>query len=527
MSLAFKNSFSCGCRDLPGPSLYKPQHGLSPYPSSSSLSPYSLIQCSRKYASCVGSTCTTTGMFSYPAPLSIPALIKKISSLIYCSDDCQNRDISSPSISSSSSALSSPHLSYAPGGEVPALVPSALGSALRNYRERDHYSVSSSSVSSTSFSVTTDDEDDGPLLSSEHGFYEGVDPVFDGSSKSAGYAFPSAMFRHSALFYTRRPSGTNNRSTVPNPTTKRKSSASSSHASSHVRGIPRSAPIHSLSSTEDEEAFSDFGFSSRDSTDADEIENNRDITQEDGEPKSSTASTVKSKRSRNRASLPPYFSLLQMTSTEVHSPPMSSSSGHTIARPSPPTPKSVLSTDFHQSIIGSIVPLASTTHGTPRGRRQVPDDRSSRRSGHSESASRSHSRPKAAAVEHSPLVFTERPLRTRLDSRSTLGLSDWSSMPGLAPRGRPLMRRNSSPPPKVQMVGRDEYARVLAAVKNAESLEAEVSKSRSRSRPRVRGRARVDELEGVGSFAEAPGYGNGRSGLLNRGRTGHSMRVPL
>jgi hypothetical protein len=48
----------------------------------------------------------------------------------------------------------------------------------------------------------------------------------------------------------------------------------------------------------------------------------------------------------------------------------------------------------------------------------------------------------------------------------------------------------------------------------------------SRSRPRTRGRMRVEDLDGIGSSIEAPGYGSGRSGLVNRERI-HLSRVPL
>ncbi|KAF4615175.1 hypothetical protein D9613_002655 [Agrocybe pediades] len=52
----------------------------------------------------------------------------------YCSEDCQNSELSSPSISSASSVLSSPNMGYAAGSDVPPLMPSALGYALNNSR---------------------------------------------------------------------------------------------------------------------------------------------------------------------------------------------------------------------------------------------------------------------------------------------------------------------------------------------------------------------------------------------------------
>ncbi|TFK42348.1 hypothetical protein BDQ12DRAFT_719228 [Crucibulum laeve] len=427
--------------------------------------------------------------------------------LAYCSEDCQSIDLASPSISSSSSALSSPHLGYTAGGDVPALIPSALGSALKEYRGRGHYS--SSSASSTSWSVATDDEDDAIGAHSEYSFHDG-DSIYEGSFKSAGCGYP---MRPSALSYARRPSGTNNGSNYSNNGDRHASSGSSGH----VRGYPRSAPIHSHSSTEDDDSCSDFGFSSRDPFDGEESDLPSPQEVQHAIPKSST---TKAKRSRNRASLPAYFSLLQITSpaAEARSSPMSSSSAQTVARPSPPTPKLVHAHGLNHSID------AMTIHVTSRGRRRVPgDSMSSHRSGHSSSHSRSRSRH--VYVGHSPNV-TER-LRARLDSKGSMEkVFDWSSVPGLPVRGRTAIRRNSSPPPKMAMIAmEDGRSLALAAARNAEVME------RSSSRPQARGRARAEELDGRGVSREAPGYGHGRSGLVNRERERamgvHSVRVPL
>ncbi|KJA27060.1 hypothetical protein HYPSUDRAFT_198360 [Hypholoma sublateritium FD-334 SS-4] len=226
----------------------------------------------------------------------------------YCSSDCQSEDLSSPSVSSSSSALSSPSIAYAPGGDVPAL---ALGSALKMY-------AYASSASST---LTDDDDDDAP------------------------------SFLYSALSYARRPSGTNNHSTVPRLQHRRLSSGSSAGL------FPRSAPVACRPPPEDDLSFDD-----------------------DRRSECSPA------RSRARASLPACFSLLKMASP-AHT--ASSSSGHTAARPSPPTP---------------LLPLAARPASIPlRGRAEEPDDDFPRRG---RAATRRNSSPP-------PHPSSERPTRGR------------------------------------------------------------------------------------------------------------------
>ncbi|KAG6909628.1 hypothetical protein DXG01_016410 [Tephrocybe rancida] len=378
----------------------------------------------------------------------------------YCSEDCQSRDISSPSISSASSAVSSPHLGYATGGDVPAL---ALSSALTKYtRSRHHHSISSSSASS--WSALTDDEDEPHFGVSSYPtkpFYESADSLYDGIPTSANYF--DSMKSSSALSYTRRPSGTNNRSMVPNPHTRSSNSV-------HVHDIPRSAPLQSHLSTDDDGVYSDVGFSSRD-----ESEPECHITK--------PTSTQKTKR--NRASLPAYFSLLQMTGKRVS--PVSSSSGKTIAaRPSPPTPK---------------VPIAgltlTTVSRTPaRGRRRVADGACGDRSS-GESSSRSPSRSRRAPSHFVPSCSRE------ADDEYAL---DRSTIPGLT-RGRPAARRNSSPPPPMMLStgALDNHNRALAA---AMRTGGALSPFPRESRGRTKG-----EID-----TEAPGYGIGRSGLMHRER---------
>ncbi|KAF7337070.1 hypothetical protein MVEN_02144200 [Mycena venus] len=63
----------------------------------------------------------------------------------YCDEQCQNGDLPSPSLSEASSTSYSPPLQYSHGQNVPPLVPSALGRALRAYSAHNRYSASSDS----------------------------------------------------------------------------------------------------------------------------------------------------------------------------------------------------------------------------------------------------------------------------------------------------------------------------------------------------------------------------------------------
>ncbi|KAK2466747.1 hypothetical protein APHAL10511_001005 [Amanita phalloides] len=392
----------------------------------------------------------------------------------YCSNDCENVDISSPSISSTSSAISSPHLGHGVGGDVPALPPFALGTAFKRHRNRDRYSISSSSASSASWSVPTDDEDEEPALgvSIENNQTDGPEHVHEVNSKSTGNGH---SVWSAALSYARLPSGTNNRSTVPH-VHKRTPSGSPGH----VHGTPQSAPIRSHSSADDEEGYSDFAFPSRDGSDPVEICH---------PPHADGSGTAKSKRTRNRASLPACFSLLQVSNPaqEARYSPVSSSSGHTIARASPPTPKLVLSTGV---VHAQVLAQGDAILVTPRGRRRVPGtSRTSRRSVEYSSPSPSPSRMHRNVPLPDMLTGlpTQRP-EIRGVSRHT---SNWSSDP-CAGRGRNTFRRNISPPPKSHF---DDHLN---------------------SKARARGRLRTEELDRFSP--EAPGLGNGRSGLVNRER---------
>ncbi|KAF8809088.1 hypothetical protein BYT27DRAFT_7095067 [Phlegmacium glaucopus] len=420
----------------------------------------------------------------------------------YCSDDCQTSDISSPSISSSSSARSSPNMSCTYGDEVPPLVPSALGSALKSYMGRSGYHLPSSSASSASWTLLTDDEDDEAIrhFGSDHDVFDGI---YDGNSKSA-----------SGLSYARRPSGINNSSTVPHLHRRMCSDSSCGP----VRGIPRSVPIYSHSLVDDDENYFGTGSLPEDALDTDD---NDLLSEQDWyrmKPKYQGVKT--SKRSRNRASLPACFSLLQMTSSKDNrSSPVLSSSGNTIARPSPPTPKlTLLDNTLSQA------QFPPTVYTTPRGRRrEVGNSPGSRRSVNP-SASGSRSRTTSLVFGESPRLG-ERSFRSRTDLKgSTEQLFDWSSVPGFPHRGRATLRRNSSPLPKMHL----GPALVFDAAVRSEQ-EAERSASTSRSRARTRGRARVEDLGRDAHSTEAPGFGYGRSGLLNRERGSgvQSTRLPF
>lgn len=401
---------------------------------------------------------------------------------IYCSDECSNLDAVSPSVSSSSSALSSPHMDYAIGGEVPALVPSALGSALSSYQGRNRYSVSSSSASSVSWSTLTDEEDNLSVgIEDEYSNYPGSSDaqssIYEGSSKSSSIIHVPQPSRSSALSYARRPSATNHHSTIPQLHRRTSSSSSSGFA----QGIPQSAP--SIQSPKTADHYLAFGVG----------EHDHYYSEADREQEKATVSP-KTKRTRNRASLPAYFSLLQMSSPQRTSPVSSS----TNTNASPPTPKMTLAAGpataaSQPKLLMSPSSPPAAVEATPRGRQRIAgSSRSSRRSQHSRS--HSHSRNPSRPP---PPQFNIR--RGRLDSRSSVEqVFDWSSGP--MHRGRPTVRRNSSPLPKTFF---DDSSAVLSGSEN----------NRTRGR---RGRVALNELEGMGFNTEAPGFGNGRSGLVHR-----------
>lgn len=384
----------------------------------------------------------------------------------YCSDECEALDVhNSPSISSASSALSSPHFDHAPGGEVPALMPSALGSALGNFRKRDRYSTSSSS-SSVSWSLCTDaedDEDDEPLVGiDDNSGYEG-DSVEGSIVNSLRSITSHHQSKQSSLMYARRPSATNHHSMIPLLHRRTSSSSSLSH-------VPSLA---------DDEL--DFAHEASHRP-------RQEVSHSAREPdKDKSTLTSKTKKSRNRASLPAYFSLLQISSPQRPQvlPPLGVSNGND-SRPSPPTPKlaSLLTASG----------LRSTLESTPRGRRREPEPPQYADS-HPGPGPGSHSRTRQSTV-----VPESRACR---DGRGSVEqVFDWTCAP--LSRGRPTARRNSSPLPKM-VLSIQEFEDPALVAPNAHNER--------------RGRYRTQELEGRGTSRDAPGFGIGRSGLREREHT--------
>lgn len=337
---------------------------------------------------------------------------------------------------------------------MPALMPSALGNALSNFRKRDRYSTSSSS-SSVAWSVFTDAEDDEPVvgIDDDSGYEaDGVEGGIDPSVRSLASHHPA---KSSRLMYTRRPSATNHHSTIPLLHRRTSSSSSSGH-------IPSPA--------DDELDFvHETSHHSRHELPI--------LSREPDKDKSTV--TSKTKKSRNRASLPAYFSLLQISSPQrSHGLPPSGNIADQNPRPSPPTPKlaSLLTASG----------LRSTLESTPRGRRREPEP-----SQYANSRPRSRSRTRQSTMA------------PRQDSRGSVEqVFDWSCAP--LPRGRPTARRNSSPLPKMALCMQEfEDPALVAPVAHNER----------------RGRYRTHELEGRRSSRDAPGFGNGRSGLRERERT--------
>ncbi|KAI0672730.1 hypothetical protein C8Q78DRAFT_970014 [Trametes maxima] len=472
----------------------------------------------------------------------------------YCSDECEGFDVTSPSLSAASSAHPSPFLNAnanQPANllDVPALLPSALGHSLHpaHKSHRVRHSESSSSNSSVSWSALEDDYDDevvNPALYSAGTDDEFIHP--DYLSPEAGSSKPSSSFGNiyrtpsSSLAYVRRPSTTNNRSLVP--TLHHRNSSASTPSSN---GMSRSVPYYS---TEDDS--SDIPSappsatsarsgrrSSRKSTDsipqfADESEREKD-------------DTLTGKNRRNRASLPAYFSLLTSTSPAVSRSQKSLSSLQTLSllsrslqsSSSPPTPrlaKPVVDTTTafatpQQS--RSFKPHGVTADAAPRGRSRQRDldgrSSSSRRSSSRSPGTRAHAHHSAHA-------------RARLDSLEKV--ADWvAHSPVVAASVRmarqqvqhhqhhPHERRNSSPPPlpKFEKLhhARDsgvdfDTGYINSAVEEEFDEEDECDEPRE-ERDSRRGRRRPNELDVVPSGVDrnAPGFGNGRSGLLARERT--------
>lgn len=400
---------------------------------------------------------------------------------VYCSDECESRDSASPFLSSAtSSAYASPYLpsmKNAPGNlDVPALVPSALG-------HRARCSISSSSNSSTAWSaVTDDDEADAYVLNEQYHDMLSVD-----GQKSPRYQ-PS-----NGLAYARRPSTTNHRSTVPH--LNRHISAASSSASSF--GLSHGMPSPFYASTEDDTSSVCISeLSLHEETDAGSF-----------------------RRKAKRTSLPAYFSLLQGSSvSSAASPPASTS--HTRRAPSalqaisrslqvsPTTPKVshatvMLSNGEVQAHIATTSSAASPRErGRGRHRERDPDVRSA-------SSRRSTVRSPPRQRQLSEVQ------RARLDSVEKV--AEWMSASPVV-----TARRNSSPQRRPRLGFVEALTRGLQGCA-VDSEDDDEDKGRTRAGEReehertMRGRRRVDELDDAPMY-DAPGLGNGRSGLKARER---------
>ncbi|KAL4067712.1 hypothetical protein V8B97DRAFT_1941040 [Scleroderma yunnanense] len=328
----------------------------------------------------------------------------------YCSDECEAHDtFNSPALSTASSALSSPSLDCAMGDDVPALVPSALGSALSTFTKRDRYSASSSSTSSASWSVFSDADDDEALVSiGEDAGYDAERP--DGPLDAfARFSGVHSSGKSSSLNYTRRPSATNHRSLIPT-------------LHSRTPSMSSFTSIQNTSSAEDDLMESAHK--------APQSYCERPALDHEHETDKSTIGS-KSRKSRNRASLPAYFSLLQVNAPRRSPPQSSPDSTVQTNQPSPPTPKLA-------SLLAASG-LRSAVEATPRGRPREPGVSRSRR------RSQTRSRSRSRACQNSSAVMQ----RARQDSRSSVEpVFDWTCVP--VSRGR-TVRRNSSPLPKMML----------------------------------------------------------------------------
>ncbi|KAF7793261.1 hypothetical protein EIP86_004372 [Pleurotus ostreatoroseus] len=380
--------------------------------------------------------------------------------------------------------------------DVPALVPSALG-------HRPQLSISSSSSGWSA--VVTDEEEGDPYAYAASDYNSEMISLDLPSSK------PSSHIQ-SGLSYTRRPSATNHRATVP-LLHRNHSSATSSSASS-VAGIPHSLP-------------SPFYVEDDASSLCPSEDPNEDCERE------STLSVAVSQRKRNRVSLPAYFSLLQGSTASPSSSPRLPkrvpSALQALSRSlhaSPTTPKVA-----HAAVFPTLADtkrddetLASSPRGRGRRRERDPDARSA-------SSRRDIARSPPRHASRATLTASE---RARIDSVEKV--AEWvSSSPVISPfqhartkyavrlpEAHP-QRRNSSPRPTKP---RYEFAEALAmslrgcAIVDDDDEEEDVERRR-RAQEERRGRRRVDELDEP-QRGEAPGIGNGRSGLRarERGRAG-------
>ncbi|KAH8106875.1 hypothetical protein BXZ70DRAFT_903686 [Cristinia sonorae] len=463
----------------------------------------------------------------------IPACSRKHCQ-VYCSDECESLDATSPSASASSSAYPSPYLRStmnAPGNlaDIPPLVPSALGGSKAHRGHRAQYSISSSSTSSAGWSALSDEED-------EDASYPHVNIEGENSFVPEGYgegSLKSSLHPHSALLYARRPSTTNHRSTIP--LLHKRASSTSSPLTAPVKS-PLRVPLSSPTAEDDLSDVPPMSLSSSVSSTRSRKDTVRPAKKDTVSASAHDASedpTVSNKRrTRNRTSLPAYFSLLQMSPS---SPPTSQSSSSSNSRQalanlsqslraSPATPR--LAHPLLHTAHAHAEPAsrsATTVETTPRGRfeRRNPETRSiSGRRSLGRSPPRQPSRTKASSpspCRHHPPLGSQ--ARARLDSVEKV--FEWVSNSPSHLRGRTVTRRNSSPPAKPN---KRELAKDTGAVRDlyTRCMQQAVLDDEEMQRPRrkedIRGRRTTGELDDLETNPDAPGYGNGRSGLKTRER---------
>ncbi|OBZ75267.1 hypothetical protein A0H81_04093 [Grifola frondosa] len=445
----------------------------------------------------------------------------------YCSDECESQDTTSPSISTTSSAYPSPHLQSsmnAPGNlaEVPALVSSALGhslTSLEGYKthNRNRRSISSSSTSSLGWSALDDEEDDSVNLAFNLGSEDefNCNPEMSGadvcSLKSAG-SYGHLLHPHSALSYARRPSTTNNRSTIP--MLHRRTSSNSIPASA-AKGVSRSVPYYSTEDDSDVPSTSISSFSSARSNGRRDrhLQMTSDTaSQEESEREKDSESISRSKR--NRTSLPAYFSLLSMTNpSSVHSR-RSPSSLQTLSaiskslQSSPPTPRLANPlADTATAFLQTQAQAQAQARASPqdvepscRGRSQRRDP-GGRSSSSRQSPSPSRRQPSRASAVSPCLHHIGPHTRARLDSMEKV--IDWVAH-------SPVLEKMLDADSGVEFGALEQQA--VVDLDDDEGYD-------------VRGRRRVDELDDSpdGLGRDAPGFGNGRTRLARALDSGASI----
>lgn len=451
-------------------------------------------------------------------------------SRVYCSDECESLDATSPSISTTSSAHPSPYLHSTANApihlsDIPALVSSTLGRSLHPYcasKQHNRLSVSSSSASSVGCSTLSDEEEDNA------GLYTGLDDehaIDIGSNKSAGSFghFLLQLQSPASLNYTRRPSTTNMRSTIPSLHRRASSTSSPSRVAPGSHNLSGCHP--SCNSTEDD--GSDVPPSSTSSRPKARHSHSRTGLNGGGnswkgQDESDHYDTVLPKSKQNRASLPAYFSLLTLTSASAHKVQRSPSSLNTlttVSRSLKSSPTTPIVTGPSSVTLGHLGRTTLAMEGTPRARGSRRHDAPS----NTRSASRRSRSPRPLRRPdtqtehcHPPHTHLSPQSRARLDSVEkvfewvsgspvvTIGVGAGNEIQQT--RGRPMMRRNSSPPTKPDMHA------LVADSGLGQSLQFGAKSER-------RGRRLPDELdeESRGLVNKnAPGFGNGRSGLRAR-----------